>query len=413
MVESDFIFEVGEPVDVGAPVENDFSHSRGELLSDGDESDLAFIRGRGLGPGVSEDPVFTSVGNSVDSMVVAPDGTVFVDSRSDGFLRVPPEDPSEGLVTLWHDEFDSVGTHHLLDVGQGGVYHDSFGEPVKISDLDFVSGSVFPRNCTHAGDVIFRYDDGSGWGTGLMSPDGEVLWMANHGALSEDYDPSGRYAQYGGRILNHAFRYILELDYDTGGVVAAHPMPEIPDGATSYFNMEPVYFTADGGFVTVDTRFDPWRFLQFSPGGSLQREVDIGGSYDYYDPDDTSWLRPLPNGNYISGLEDPGAGADQWQDAQTLTGGPPGFDFISYVPMQQPTTGSAHRDSSAHNITPNDNMMTVATPNDPDGVPMDHKYAHEVSFNGAVTDSHQLSFSDDMTIAATAYRRGEWPGYLS
>lgn len=49
MTESDFVHERGDPIDVGSPVENDFVHERGELVSDHDQSELAHIRGRGLG----------------------------------------------------------------------------------------------------------------------------------------------------------------------------------------------------------------------------------------------------------------------------------------------------------------------------------------------------------------------------
>jgi len=51
MVDSDFVFEQGEPVDVGNVVENNFTHEQRELVSDGDRSEFVFISGRGLGPG--------------------------------------------------------------------------------------------------------------------------------------------------------------------------------------------------------------------------------------------------------------------------------------------------------------------------------------------------------------------------
>lgn len=50
MTQSDFVFERGDPIDVGASVENDFVYESGDIVADGDASDFAFIRERGLGP---------------------------------------------------------------------------------------------------------------------------------------------------------------------------------------------------------------------------------------------------------------------------------------------------------------------------------------------------------------------------
>jgi len=47
-----FVFEEGEGVHTGAPVDNDFVHVEGELVSDGDISKLAFVEDRGIGAGL-------------------------------------------------------------------------------------------------------------------------------------------------------------------------------------------------------------------------------------------------------------------------------------------------------------------------------------------------------------------------
>lgn len=52
MVDSDYIFESGEAVDVGNPVENNYVKEADGNISDGDESKLAFISSRGFGVGI-------------------------------------------------------------------------------------------------------------------------------------------------------------------------------------------------------------------------------------------------------------------------------------------------------------------------------------------------------------------------
>lgn len=49
-----FIYRNGQVVEVGSPVENDFTFADGDLIDDGEDSEFAFIRGRGLGPGIPE-----------------------------------------------------------------------------------------------------------------------------------------------------------------------------------------------------------------------------------------------------------------------------------------------------------------------------------------------------------------------
>lgn len=51
MADSSFIFESGDAVHVGSPVENDYVEEDGSLVSDGDVSEFVFISGRGLGAG--------------------------------------------------------------------------------------------------------------------------------------------------------------------------------------------------------------------------------------------------------------------------------------------------------------------------------------------------------------------------
>ena len=46
---SEFVFEEGDPVHVGSPVENNFVYAEGDLVSDGDISDFSFIEDRGFG----------------------------------------------------------------------------------------------------------------------------------------------------------------------------------------------------------------------------------------------------------------------------------------------------------------------------------------------------------------------------
>jgi len=79
MAESDFVFESGEPIDVGNPVENNYVEESGELVSDGDISQFVFISGRGFGAGTvkdgrltvydglsEDDPIITTVGFNID-----------------------------------------------------------------------------------------------------------------------------------------------------------------------------------------------------------------------------------------------------------------------------------------------------------------------------------------------------------
>lgn len=78
MPNSDFVFENENALHFGAPRENDFVYHKGELVSDSNESNFAFIRERGLG---GFDPVVYAVDGGSD----ADDPNAFYELNYDDF----------------------------------------------------------------------------------------------------------------------------------------------------------------------------------------------------------------------------------------------------------------------------------------------------------------------------------------
>lgn len=103
----DYIFENGEPIAIGSPIENQFTHASGELIADGEDSLFTFIEGRGIGSAglVSYWPMDECSGVLVED----------VQSGFDGEFRGSPEWTTDAIsgCAVKVDNSSSSNDHYI------------------------------------------------------------------------------------------------------------------------------------------------------------------------------------------------------------------------------------------------------------------------------------------------------------
>jgi hypothetical protein len=152
MTDSDFVFENGNPIDVGTAVKNDFVFIEGELVSDGDVSDFASIEGRGLGP---SDVAFAAQDTNVQNvtkfsrveMADLDSGTT-----SSGASSVNPQDIVFGNSAVFVATEENVVTMDPVDLSQTDSTVD---QSSRFNVVGWHDGHIYAGN---EDGTLYEYD---------------------------------------------------------------------------------------------------------------------------------------------------------------------------------------------------------------------------------------------------------------
>lgn len=100
MPDSDFIYEAGEPFEIGAHGDHKYEYVAGEAMVDAGKSELVFVSGTGLGGG--DEPWQAKVGNTTHGSVTLTDGSTPIDIEHDGGT------PTDGVQNFYGARRDST-----------------------------------------------------------------------------------------------------------------------------------------------------------------------------------------------------------------------------------------------------------------------------------------------------------------
>lgn len=199
MVDSNLVFEKGDAVDEGNPVQNNFVYSEGTLVSDGDVSELSFVEGRGLGIGAV---VFYTDNSTIYELNY--DDFSVKRSQSVGF-SAHGIGGDANVVWVGDDETDEVrklnySDFSLIETGSLPVPSDERVSDVGgsqdslyvITDKDGASppgaGRIWVVDPdTYSIETEINLSDGGGTEAGGAGGTANVYWQANY---EQDQDPS-------------------------------------------------------------------------------------------------------------------------------------------------------------------------------------------------------------------------------